>query len=346
MSCTNPSRMFDTGYLTEKGKPLYKYCSNKVDWIYKPSNPHDIYNTRQYYKDIIIKNYIEVPCGKCEACGLTYSKQWMQRCMLEAKQWKFNEMVTLTYNDDNLPKQSGIDPKTGEIREVSTLCKKDVEKFNKDLRKYWKYHYGEDNIRFYMCGEYGDQKGRPHYHILFFNLNVRDKEFHKNSDTGFPLYTSKILEKIWGKGWVQINEVNEETCAYVARYILKKQKGKGSKEYYKMLGKVPEYTNGSRKPGLAKYFYDEHKDSIYEYDKMVIGTNNGAQQIKPSKYYDRLFDIDEPDKMEQIKQRRKELAEQRQATLNKLSGLTLEQQREFKANMIHERLKKLERGLK
>lgn len=337
--------MFDTGYLTEKGKPLYKYCTDKTDFIYKPIKPEYVNsnNPRHCFTDIVISEYIEVPCQLCESCRLEYAKQWMQRCMLEQKQWQFNEMVTLTYNDEHLPKKEGIDPKTGEVLEVSTLCKEDVKKFNKDLRRYWKYHYGEDNIRFYMCGEYGDQKGRPHYHILFFNLNIRDKEFHKYSDEGFPLYSSKILEEIWGRGWVQINEVNESTCAYVARYILKKQKGKGSKEWYEAMGKVPEYTNGSRKPGIGYDYYADHKDEIYEHDKMVLGTSKGAQQIKPSKYYDRLFDVDEHDTMELIKKRRKELAEQRQATLNKMSGLTLEQQREFKANMIHERLKRLER---
>lgn len=346
MSCTNPSRMFDTGYLTDNGKPLYKYCSKNISFIHKPISKELVYSNdpRHFYSDIFITDYIEVPCQKCEACRLAKSKEWMERCMLEQKEWKYNEMITLTYSDEHLPKNQGIDMQTGEVLDVETLRYEDFQEFKKRLLRYWDYHYKEKDIRFYMCGEYGDKRGRPHYHAIFFNLNIRDKEFHKYSDEGFPLFTSKIIEKLWGKGWVQINEVNEKTCAYVARYILKKQKGKGSKQYYEAMGKVPEFTKCSNRPGIANNYYQKHKDDIYEYDKLVLKTNSGAQQIKPSSYYDRLFDADEHEKMEEIKERRKDLAEKRQATINRVSGLTIDQQREFKANALHERLKKFKRN--
>lgn len=346
MSCENPNRMFHTGYLTKNGKTHYVFRKGKIDSVPRPffrlkQDP----NAKPEWFNKILTDYEETPCQLCEGCRLDRAKHWMERCMLEEGCWENNEMITLTYNDENLPKNIGVDPKTGEIVEVATLCKEDIIKFKKDLRRYWKYHYNEDNMRFYMCGEYGDEKGRPHYHILFFNLKIRDKEFHKMSDEGFPLFSSKIIEKIWGKGWVQINEVNERTCAYVARYILKKQLGKGSKDFYRDIGRVPEYTAQTNKPGIGYYYFEENKDKIYEYDKLVLKTKSGAQQIKPAKYFDRLYDIDHHEKMEEIKANRKELAEQRQATITKLSGLTIEQQREHKANALHERLKKFKRNL-
>ncbi len=346
MSCTNPLRAFDTGYLTEKGKPLYYITKRKMDFIHKPISADTAKSQRpnHVYSDLIINEYIELPCGKCNSCRLSYSKEWMQRCMLEQRLWAYNEMLTLTYDEEHVPKAKGCDMKTGELGvEVNTLCKKDVEKFLKDLRRYWKHHYNEDNIRFYMCGEYGELHGRPHYHLLMFNFNVRDKEYYKRSQKGFDMYHSKIIEKIWGRGHIELNEITPETCAYVARYVLKKQKGKGAKEDYELRGLVPEYTNCSRKPGIGAGYFEENKDKIYEYDKILLANNKGVQELKPAKYFDRLYDAEEHDLMDAIKQRRKELAEKRQATINALSGLSVEAQRLYKANAIRESIKKLNR---
>ena len=347
MSCTNPLRAFDTGYKNEEsGKPIYYISSRKENFIHKPINAFvaKSQKPKDVYADILIKDFIEVPCGKCQSCRLDYSKEWMQRCMLEQQLWEHNEMLTLTYNDDNLPTQQGIDTKTGEVIEQPTLNKEDVQKFLKNLRRYWKYHYDQENIRFYMCGEYGDLKGRPHYHLLMFNFEVHDKEFFKYSKKGFKMYHSQVIEDIWGKGHIELNEVNADTCAYVARYIMKKQKGPGAKEAYEIKGQVPEYTNGSRKPGIGGMYFELNKDKIYNTDKIYLQTGKGIDIIKPSKYYDRLYDAEDHDFMEQLKKRRKDLADARQATQEALSGLTAEQIRNYKANALKERIKKLTRS--
>lgn len=269
----------------------------------------------------------------------------MQRCMLEQKQWKHNEMLTLTYNDEHLPKSYRlIDDETGEVEECSTLCKQDVVAFLKRLRRHYKYHYNQDNIRFFMCGEYGERRGRPHYHLILFNFDVKDKKYYKKSKKGFDMFHSEEIEQIWSKGHIELNDVTPETCAYVARYILKKQKGSDSADFYEKNGQVPEYVNCSRKPGIGYDYYINNKDSIYEYDKIFILNNKGLQTLKPSSYYDRLFDVDESDMMSRIKERRKELSKQRQDTLKALSGLSDKQQQEYKANAIRDKIKYLQRG--
>jgi len=53
----------------------------------------------------------------------------------------------------------------------------------KRLRK----HYSGRTIRYYMCGEYGENMGRPHYHAVFFNLRFADQLYFKSSG-GFKLY--------------------------------------------------------------------------------------------------------------------------------------------------------------
>lgn len=346
MSCTNPLRAFDTGYLTDSGKPLYKITNNNVNFIRKPISRDVAYSQlpRNVYGDVFITDYIEIPCGKCESCRLTYSKEWMQRCMLEQRAWKYNEMLTLTYDEEHVPKTQGTDLTTGVVDEVNTLRKKDVQDFMKRLRKYWSTHYNEDNIRFFMCGEYGEKYGRPHYHMLMFNFNVRDKKFYKKSQKGFDMFHSQIIEDIWGKGHIELNAISPESCAYVARYVLKKQKGKNSKEYYEIQGKVPEYTNCSRMPGIGYYYYQDNKEKIYEYDKINLVNNKGLQTLKPAKYYDRLYDAENTLSMESIKEKRKELAKRRQETQNAISGLSEKEQRENKSNALHSRLKYLQRS--
>ena len=125
---------------------------------------------------------------------------------------------------------------------------------------------------------------------------------------------------------------------------MKKQKGGNAKSLYELQGIEPEFTNGSRKPGIGGKYFEENKEKIYYTDKIYLQTAKGLDVVKPSKYFDRLYDAEEHDLMEKIKARRKELAEARQRTQEALSGLSAEQIREYKANALRERLKKLSRS--
>lgn len=248
----------------------------------------------------ITREYQEIPCGKCIACRLNYAKDWATRCVLEAKKYEHNEMLTLTYDDEHLPKNKGVDFKTGEILDVVTLCKEDVQKFLKRLRKAF------SGVRYFMCGEYGSIHERPHYHLILFNIKVEDKTYFDTNKKGNIQQTSPTIKKIWGKGLISLCPVNYETCEYVARYIMKKQKGKHSKELYEVAGKVAEYTAMSRRPGIAFDYYEEFLKNDYEKKKTYLATKNGLKQVKNSRYFDKLYDIDNPEDMARIKEKRKE----------------------------------------
>ena len=49
-------------------------------------------------------------------------------------------------------------------------------------------------------------------------------------------------------------------------------------------------------------YYDKYKKDLYNHDKCVVREGFIA---KPPKYYDTLYDIDEPEKMQAIKKARK-----------------------------------------
>jgi hypothetical protein len=247
-----------------------------------------------------------VGCGVCIGCRLERSRQWAMRCMHEAQGHEENCFVTLTYDENTMP---------------YSLVLKDVQKFMKRLRG----GYSPKKIRFYMCGEYApvrdeygrvvkdnkkrELKGRPHYHILLFGHDFEDKVKWKIKK-GHQLYRSEILESLWKKGHALIGAVTFDSAAYVARYIMKKYLGGTNKdklEIYK--GRDKEFTTMSRGGtgglgGIGMKWIEEFGNGVYEEDRAIIK----GKEVMPSKYYDKIYDLNEPEKMEIIKKKRVEEA--------------------------------------
>jgi len=203
--------------------------------------------------------------------------------------------VTLTYQDKYLPAGG-------------SLQKEDVKKFMKRLRKRFvpkcPFKKGtpefdewiaKNGIRYYYCGEYGEKLGRPHYHLLLFNFSFPDSKFYKR-ENGNDHYRSEILEDLWSDPWTRdpightlIGPVTYASAAYVARYIMKKITGKTAPDHYQ--GKQSEYTDMSRKPGIARAWYEKYKNTdVFPRDYIVL---NGVKQKVP-KYYSRCYELTNP----------------------------------------------------
>lgn len=233
--------------------------------------------------------FLKLPCGRCTGCRLERSRQWAVRCMHEASLYKNNCFITLTYNDENLPYD-------GSLR-LSHL-----QKFFKRLRK--KFGSG---IRFYACGEYGEKFGRPHYHAIIFNHDFMDKEVFTLSN-GLPVYTSVALDKLWPFGYASIGDVTFESAAYVSRYIMKKVTGDAAAAHYERFNDVtgevfnikPEFTTMSKKPGIAYQWFEKYKTDCYPHDLVVMR----GKKMKPPRFYDRKFEVENPDLLKKIKKNR------------------------------------------
>lgn len=279
---------------------------------YKTGNEVIVFNFPRGVSRSRLEN-LQLPCGQCIGCRLEYSRQWAFRCLLEASYYEYNYFITLTYDDEHLPRKFSpiVDKKTGELEELRVsypLEKNALSAFMKRLRIEAYRKFGFDNIRFYGCGEYGSKNGRPHYHVLVFNCPIPDLVPAEKSRSGGLQYKSKFLESVWKFGRVRFSEVNFQTCAYVARYMTKKHKGEDS-DYYEKNGLLPEYVRMSRRPGIASRYYHDHKDKIYHYDNFIVKNGDNAFVSKPPKYFDRMFDLDDHDSLVEIKQARKDLAE-------------------------------------
>lgn len=219
---------------------------------------------------------VQIPCGQCVGCRLERSRQWAIRCIHEASLYEDNCFITLTYSPDHLP-------------EGGTLVKAHYQKFMKRLRKM----FPGRTIRYFHCGEYGDQNARPHYHACLFNFDFSDKQLWKQRD-GIRLYTSPTLEKLWPYGFSTIGDVTFESAAYVARYIMKKVTGKNAASHYQSVDAdtgevtpiISEYVTMSRRPGIAAKWFEKYSSDVYPSDFIVV---NG-KKMKPPKFYDTLLE--------------------------------------------------------
>lgn len=275
--------------------------------------PNEIIEGRDYVDPA---RFQLIPCGRCMECRLAYSREWANRCVIESLAHKSNWFITLTYDPEHVPV---LDTRTGELTKGGigiirdgeivkslTLYPPDVKTFINSLRKRLE-RSGEPPIRYYMCGEYGSTTARPHYHMIIFDLAVPDLQFYKLNQLKQPYFTSDWLQSLWGKGFITLGEVNWDTCAYTARYILKKIKGREAKDTYHELGIIPEYTTCSRMPGIGNEYYQLNKDQIYKLDEIIL-PGKKAKKIQPPKYYDKLYDVDNPERLAEIKKAREDKA--------------------------------------
>ena len=328
MACYHPLRAFDMGLLTDKFKPKYKICSSSTYMVQR-----DTRSVVYSKKDLYVTDYTPIPCGQCIGCRLDYSRMWADRCLLEAQQYEHNAFITLTYDDEHLPPLKDVlNVETGEISKWPSLVPDELTKFMKDLRRYYDYHFKHKDIRFYACGEYGGKSGRPHFHILVFNMPpLPDLKHWFTTDQHEKIYHSDILQNdIWKKGICSVGELTWNSAAYVARYVVKKQKG-NTKGLVDLCGNLvsgiePEFTRMSRMPGIAWKYYDEHKHQFYETDEIVMSIRGQVRSIKPPRYFDKLYDLEnfDPFIMADIKKARAENA--KRSMNDQLSRTTLSEQ--------------------
>ena len=269
MACFHPISAGLSGYSTNSASGrVYRRV------IFKQNDPDIVQN-------------VSLPCGQCIGCRLERSRQWAIRCMHEAQLHEHNCFITLTYDDTHLPSDQ-------------SLHYRDFQLFIKRLRK----RYPTTKISYYMAGEYGENFGRPHYHACIFGLDFHDKKLWKRTSSGSLIYRSSDLETLWPFGYSSIGDVNFESAAYVARYIMKKQTGKDSLKNYQysdlktgeIIQMTPEFNKMSLKPAIGLNWYKKYKTDVFPHDFVILR----GKKIKPPKYYSQLYKNDSPYEYEQI----------------------------------------------
>lgn len=328
MSCKHPLIRAYSNNRTEikiDGTKMYKTT------IIKPNDEHESIEDfmKKYHPNM---HYDLIPCKKCIGCRLDYSKEWANRGYLESLQWKNNYFVTLTYNDENIPKNGSLNPKH-------------FTTFIKDLRANMRDNgIQKEGIRFMGCGEYGEKTERPHYHIILFNCNLPLESFYNpRINKGNTYWQNKIIEEEWNYGISNISDVNWNTIAYTARYITKKINGKQSEEHYQ--GKEKEFFRTSRKPGIGGYYYQENAEKIYENDEIIVKNKKGVISQRVPKYFDRLKEKENPEYIKNLKKERKKRQRQNELIKDEKSTNTRQERLEIEERSLQNKTLKLIREM-
>lgn len=217
---------------------------------------------------------LTVKCGKCMDCRLSFAHEWSLRVMHEVKTSGPSSFVTLTYDDAHLPVDQSLNYRHFQL-------------FMHRLRKRL-----PGGGRFLMCGEYGDDFGRPHYHAILFNVEFGDRQYLSSKD-GVKLYTSKLLADLWQLGFVTVGDVTLDSASYVARYSTKKITGPAAGAVYQFVtleGEVvdrePPFLHSSNRPGIGYDWFARYHSDVFPCDYLV----HGGKKFPVPRYYSKLME--------------------------------------------------------
>lgn len=210
-------------------------------------------------------------CGHCLGCRTSHALQWAHRAAHEASVYLSNSFVTLTYTDEALPKDGGLEPAA-------------LIKFIKRLRMAARRHHpalATDHtrrLRYLASGEYGELNDRPHYHLCLFNIGFTDA-----FQVGSNLYESPILGQLWPYGTHKLGTLTPASANYVAQYALKKI-GQGNHDRDGVVRQA-HFLRMSRKPPLGTEWLQKYKtDLTHGY----LVTSEGRKTTIPRSYKKRL----------------------------------------------------------
>lgn len=259
--------------------------------------------------------------------------------------------LTLTYNDENLPSNLSLNPKHFQLfmkKLRKTLIYSKISQENTLLNTSEKSraidpgpstntnieagssYTGKNQkgrpslasspkkIRYFHCGEYGTQLGRPHYHAIMFGYRPTDGTLYSERN-GNKLFETQFLTDLWGHGFVTFGEVTFESCAYVARYITKKITGDAAPEHY--AGRHPEYCTMSRRPGIGAAWYEKFGDYTHTHDFVVMR----GKKNKPPRFYDNMLKKKDEYRHDELKTERRRTNDAKIREEEKKPGYNLKQ---------------------
>ena len=199
-----------------------------------------------YVPNKVTGEQILVGCGKCPACQQLKSSALALKCKLESKCHKYCYFITLTYDETFLPcmvpvavngskgqryyfistckrlKDAGscmcthymtkaqldaLQKKIGTPHGIPYLSVREGQLFVKRLRKYLK-KYTDENIRYFICCEFGPDHLRPHYHLLVWFSREETRESIES-----------CTNQAWKFGITDCQLTQGDASNYVAHYL-------------------------------------------------------------------------------------------------------------------------------
>lgn len=217
---------------------------------------------------------------------------WHKRLQEEERYSITAFFITLTY-DDKHEKWGHNDAQVVYTTDQAIKCddfasmtpqlqKKDVQDFLKRLRIRVDTLYQQEGesvlnrtarpkIKYFICGEYGTDTFRPHYHGIFFNLPYNMETLHNEQRL------LKLVRDTWQNGMIKIDKVNTERLQYVTKYMINQ---------YEEVMQNPPFRIMSKHLGEN---YLEKKERWHKKQLKNYYPNGEKKEKLPRYYRDRLF---------------------------------------------------------
>lgn len=191
------------------------------------------------YRPLVSRGYIDVPCGKCDECRNCAQQEWFVRLWQEMQTYSNfggqSVFLTLTYNEQSLPRFSYIDEETGEVFNIPCFNKHDKDQFLNSMVQYFKRlgltRKTTDSglgLKFMVTSEYGespDGTHRPHYHcVLLFPREYVEALNFQNVTQWMDFF-----QKYWPHGFVRkskkyglfVSPSSDFAARYTSKYCTK-----------------------------------------------------------------------------------------------------------------------------
>lgn len=230
------------------------------------------------FKNPRTNEVMKLPCRCCMNCRIAERSKLQLCCTLELhecyKRMSGASFITLTYDDEHIPSndspRADVHSYYKELRkackkfhvtcppENSTLRKVDFQNFMKRFRRFMDYYYpnyyASHEVKFVCTGEYGGKIGRPHIHIIVFDVQ---------SAMAF-----KCASHAWTKGIVDCSPLGSGGVRYVLDYIDSKIVGSESKAIWKKANIEPPFMTHSTHFGFD--YVLNHLNDIKESEGFIL----------------------------------------------------------------------------
>lgn len=240
-----------------------------------PLSPNSEDIKKRFFKNGKKGEKIYVPCRHCVNCIDTRIREWTYRLLAESKKHSKVCFITLTYDDEHLPKNG-------------SCSSRDVQLFMKNLRRHIEYHSGSNrDICYFGCTEYGGQYGRPHAHLLILGVDINDLNVQKSKLVSEN--TKNCFSPFWKKGILNYGTDVSLQDSKLVRYVTKYCEKLDTENLYKYCDIM-----GIERPKIlhsTKIGTDYLKSRSDEDGKLPT---LGGIKMQLSPYYMRVLDLCSP----------------------------------------------------